>query len=239
MSGHSKWSTIKRQKGAADAQRSALFMKLAKLVTIAAREGGGDPEFNFKLRTAIDQAKAVNVPKDNIERAIKRGTSFVAGEKIEEVIYEGYGPGGAVAVLIEALTDNRNRTSANLKHIFAKYGGNLAASGAVQWMFVQKGVIRAESDSMPSDDVQLELIDAGAEDMSLEDGELVIAARPESLSAVNNAAKASGIDVGFAGVEWVAKDIAPVPANKDRIVELLEALDGDEDISALYTNIEL
>jgi YebC/PmpR family DNA-binding regulatory protein len=237
MAGHSKWANIKHHKGAADAKRSALFTKLAKNITVAAREGGGDPVFNFKLRTSIDAAKAGNVPKDNIDRAVKRGTGEIEGARIEEVVYEGYGPGGA-AIMVVALTDSRNRTSANLKHLFSKNGGNLGATGAVQWMFAQKGVVRAEGAAMPGDDTQLAFIDAGAEDISVEDDTLVIAAPKEALQAVAQAASTVGIVASSVAIEWLPKERAAAPSDAEPLVALLEALDDDEDVDAVFTNVD-
>lgn len=246
MSGHSKWANIKHQKGAVDAKRSALFTKLAKNITVAAREGGGDLAFNFKLRTAIDAAKAGNVPKDNIERAIKRGTGELEGARIEEVVYEGYGPGGA-AILVIALTDSRNRTSSNLKHVFSKNGGNLGATGAVQWMFMQKGIVRAmpvgrqaEGATMPGDEAQLALIDAGAEDITVdEDGALLILSPKEALQAVSQAATAVGITPTSIAIEWLPKERVQAPSDTGGLLILLEQLDDDEDVDAVFTNVDV
>ncbi len=238
MAGHSKWANIKHTKGAADAKRSALFTKLAKNITVAAREGGGDPTFNFKLRTAIDAAKTGNVPKDNIERAVKRGTGELDGARIEEVVYEGYGPDGA-AVMVVALTDNRNRTSSSLKHVFSKHGGNLGATGAVQWMFSEKGVIRAEGAGMPDDALQLALIDAGAEDIAIEDGVLVIVASKEALQSVAQAASAAGIAASSVAIEWIPKERVAAPSDTEALISLLQSLDDDEDVDAVFTNVDV
>jgi len=177
MSGHSKWSTIKRQKGAADAKRGALFTRLGNQITVAAREGGGDPEMNFKLKLAIDMAKAGNLPKENMERAIKRGTGELAGEKIEEIIYEGFGPDG-VAIMLQALTDNRNRTSSAVKHLFSKFGGNLGGPKAVSWMFIKRGVLRTPQVDQA---LELALIDAGVEDILRDDEGVTILTQPNDL----------------------------------------------------------
>lgn len=237
MSGHSKWSTIKHKKGAADAKRGALFTKLAKVVTIAARDGGGDPEFNFQLRSAVDLARAANVPKDNIERAIKRGTGEIEGGVIEEVLYEGFGPGG-VAVMVQALTDNRNRTGANIKHVFTKHGGNLGGSGAVQWMFEQKGIVRLEGEKEPDDEQQLALIDAGIEDIEVDDGEVVISSPGDALAKVRDAAEAAGFTVTSSDLEWVAKDTVDVNEGvKVKIEKMFEALDDDEDTNGIFSNV--
>lgn len=238
MSGHSKWATIRHKKGAADAKRASLFTKLSKNVTVAAR-GGGDPEFNFALRTAIDKAYAGNMTKDKIDHAIKRGTGEIAGGVIEEVIYEGFGPGG-VAVLVEALTDNRNRTGPSIKHIFSKHGGNLGASGSVQWMFERKGVVTVTGKEALTDDEQLLLIDAGADDINKVDGTIVVSCAPEVLAKVRDAAQAAGLKVEEFGLEWVAKEENEVDeAVRAQIEKLFEALDDDDDVNNIYSNVSL
>lgn len=238
MSGHSKWSTIKHKKGAADAKRGALFTKLAKVISIAARDGGGDPEFNFQLRSAIDLARAANVPKDNIERSINRGTGEIDGGIIEEILYEGYGPSG-VAVMVQALTDNRNRTASNIKHIFTKHGGNLGGSGAVQWMFEQKGIVRIEGDEEPDGEQQLLLIDAGAEDIEVSDSEIIIRSSGDALTKVRDAAESAGFTVAASDLEWVAKDTVDVDEDvKGKIEKMFEALDGDEDAHSIFSNVQ-
>jgi len=238
MSKHSKWSKVKHQKGATDAKKAAIFTKVARVITVAAREGGGDPNFNFKLRTAIDQALAANMPKDNIERAIKKGTGEGEAEKIEEVVYEGYGPGGA-AVLAVALTDNRNRTSSSLKHIFSVHGGNMAGAGSVQWMFNKMGVVRVEGRGKLEEPVELDLIDAGAEDIRTEDEDLVVVAPVESLAKVQAAVERNGMKAE-SSIEWLAKDAVPGPEEKvkEKLAELLESLDDDEDVNAVFTNVD-
>lgn len=240
MSKHSKWAKVKHQKGAVDAKRAGVFTKLARAVTVAAREGGGDPNFNFKLRTAIDQALAANMPKDNIERAIKRGTGGDEGERIEEVIYEGYGPGGA-AIIAVALTDNRNRTSSSVRHIFSVHGGNMGSSGSVQWMFIRKGVMRCEGAGQPAETVEMSLIDAGAEDIAVEDGDLVVVTPPDALGAVKTAAEKTGLNADYVGFEWRPKKPVPAPEGeaKTKLEALLEALDDDEDVSEVFCNVEL
>jgi len=240
MSKHSKWSKVKNYKGVVDAKRAAAFTKVARVITVAAREGGGDPNFNFKLRTAMDQALAVNMPKDNIERAIKKGTGEGETEKIEEIVYEGYGPGGAAIVAV-ALTDNRNRTSSSLKHIFSVHGGNLAGAGAVSWMFQKKGLIRIEERTSLDEAVELGLIDAGAEDITAEEGGLVVTTAVESLVKVREAAEKSGLKVVYGGIEWVAKDKSTAAEGQadDKLDELLEALDDDEDVNAVYSNVNV
>lgn len=238
MSKHSRWSKVKHQKGPADAKRAAVFTKMARVITVAAREGGGDANFNFKLRSAVDQALEANLPKDNIERAIKKGTGEIASERIDEVLYEGYGPGGA-AILIEALTDSRNRTSANLKHAFSIGGGNMGGSGAVQWMFERKGIVRVKG-GKPSDDAELALIDAGADDIGTDEESVVVSGAPDAVGRIRDAAEKLGLAVAAIGFEWVAKEKAPpVDAEtKEKLEGLLEALDEDEDVNAIYSNYE-
>lgn len=237
MAGHSKWANIKHKKGAADAKRGVLFTKLAKNITVAAKDGGTDPEFNFKLRTAIDLAKASNVPKDNIERAVKKGSGESGDAVIEEVLYEGYAAGGQAAILVEALTDNRNRTGPAMRHIFSKHGGNMA--GSVKWMFEQKGIVRSESKELPSDDVQMLLIDAGAEDIAVDGDGLGITCSVDALKTVQELVVAQEIEVVYAGIDWIAKDVLPAPVNREEVEMLLESFDDDEDVSAVYTNINL
>jgi YebC/PmpR family DNA-binding regulatory protein len=238
MSKHSKWSKVKHQKAVADVKKAAVFTKLARAITVAAREGGGDPAFNFKLRTAIDLALAANMPKDNVERAVKKGTGEAASDRIEEVVYEGYGPGG-VAVVVEALTDNRNRTSSNLKHVFSSHGGNLAGSGAVQWMFDRRAVVRAKAEGPLGEEAELALIDAGAEDLAVEDGEAVIVGQPDALARLRDKAESLGLAVTGAGFERVAKEPVAVadPGTREGLEALFEALDDDEDVGSIYSNL--
>jgi YebC/PmpR family DNA-binding regulatory protein len=238
MSGHSKWANIKHRKGATDAKRGALFTKLSKNISVAAR-AGGNPDFNFSLRTAIDKALAANMTKDKIDQAVKRGTGEIAGGAIEEILYEGYGPGGA-AVLVEAQTDNRNRTSGSLKHIFGKNGGSLGSSGTVQWMFERKGVIRISDRVNLSDDDQLSLIDKGVEDIKVsDDGELIIICPSAELSKVRQVVMERGFEIDDFGLEWIAKDklIAGKEA-KTAMINLFEALDDDEDVANIYSNVD-
>lgn len=237
MSGHSKWANIKHQKGAADAKRAAIFTKLAKNVTIAAREGGGDPTFNFKLRSAIDMARGANMPKDNIDRAVKRGTGEIEGAQIEEVLYEGRAPGGAVAVMVRTLTDNRNRSAANIKHLFSKHEGTMGGAGSVQWLFEKKGVVRVAVESMPAEDTQLAVIDAGADDLRMEEGALTVQCPVEALQQVVAAVEAQGMRSEYSGIEWVPKERIEAPENAEAVEEFLDALDDDEDVDAVFTNM--
>ncbi|MEY4722523.1 MAG: hypothetical protein RLZZ324_36 [Candidatus Parcubacteria bacterium] len=237
-----RWGTVKYYKGKGDAKRAADFTRLARAITVAAREGGGDPVFNFQLRSAIDRAWAGNLPKDNVERAIKKGTGEIASERIEEVVYEGYGPGGT-AVLVEALTDNRNRTSAGVKHAFSLHGGNLGATGSVQWMFLRHGVVSLKTGAL-TEEQEMALIEAGADDISFAAGSdgspavTHIVCAPDALGKVRMAAEAAGLEVGSAEFEWQAKDMVPPPEGDARkeLDEMLEMLDDNEDVSAVYTN---
>lgn len=237
MSGHSRWTQIKRGKGIADAKRSALFTKLGNTITVAARELGGEPAANFKLRMAIEQAKAVNMPKDNIERAIKRGTGELAGAQIEEITYEVFGPKGT-AFIIEILTDNKNRAIANLKHILTKYEGGLGTSGSVVWRFEKRGVIRMTD--AKNQDLELRIIDAGAEDIKRENETLIIYTKSEDLQKVKENLEKQEITIEYAGVEWVAKEPIKIgdTALKEKLEKLYQELDDSEDVNNYYSNTE-
>jgi YebC/PmpR family DNA-binding regulatory protein len=242
MSGHSKWHNIQARKGKQDAKRGSQFTKLARAITIAAQQGG-DPAMNFSLRIAIEKAKAVSMPKDNIERAIKRGTGEDGeGMKMEEVIYEGYGPGG-VALLIKAVTDNKNRTLSDIKHILNEHGGTFGSAGSVQWMFGQWGMITVAHDALTASGVdpqelELALIDAGVEDM--QDGEasdVDIRTRVENLQKVLSVLKAKNIEIKESSIQWVAKDT--IPTNKEieeKLGDLFAALEENDDIADYFTN---
>ncbi len=241
MSGHSKWATIKRAKSAADAKRASLFTKLARAITVAAKEKGGDPESNFSLRLAIEKAKTANMPKDNIERAIKRGTGEIQGEEIEEIFYEGFGPGGT-ALIIKALTDNRNRTSQSMKHLLSKYGGSLGGPNSVMWQFEQKGVIRIGLEKLAeqeADDIELKIIDFGAQDIVKESDAWVIYTKVEDLQKVNKAIEDLGIEVKYAEIEYVPKEKIKIDSDlKEKNQKLFTALDEDEDVDDYYTNLQ-
>src|SRR3954469_20066753 len=198
MSGHSKWSQIKRQKGANDVKRGAVFTKVAREITVAARQGGGDPDANFRLRLAMEKARAVNMPADNIKRAIDKAVGGGEGEQYEEITYEGYGPGG-VAILVEAATDNRNRTAAEVRSVFAKAGGQLAGAGAVAWQFEPRGLITIPAKGQDADDLALAAIDAGAEDVDTSGAELVeVYTTPGGLEQVRKALEGAGVPVEHA-----------------------------------------
>jgi YebC/PmpR family DNA-binding regulatory protein len=240
MSGHSKWSTIKRQKGANDAKRGAVFTKVAREIMVAARAGGGDPDANFRLRLAMDKARSVNMPMDNIKRAIDKATGGGDTEQFEEIVYEGYGPGG-VAVLVEAATDNRNRTAADVRSLFAKAGGQLAGSGAVAWQFEPRGLITVPSDAQDADTVALAAIDAGADDVDTSDADLVeIYTSPADLERVRTALDKAGIPIDSAENAMVAKQHVELDENRARqnlrLIEMLEDLD---DVQRVTANFEI
>lgn len=243
MSGHSKWTQIKHKKGTADQKRGNLFTKLGNAITVAARQAGGDVEVNFSLRLAVDKAKAFNMPKENIERAIKRGTGELAGEKLEEVTYEGFGP-GKVALVIECLTPNKNRTVSEIKHILEKQGGTLAGPGAVRWMFEKRGVITINKKQLTinKDEVELKLIDAGADDIEEGEEEIVLYAKSENLQKVkeNLEKEAEGwdIEINSAGLELVAKEKIEVTDEiNEKLEKLFEELDEHQEVSSYYTNL--
>ncbi len=240
MSGHSKWSTIKRQKGANDAKRGALFTKVAREISVAARQGGGDPEANYRLRLAIEKARGVNMPADNIKRTIDKATGGGEAEQYEEIVYEGYGPGG-VAVLVEAQTDNRNRTAAEVRSVFTKSGGQLAGSGAVAWQFEPRGLVTVPRDGIDADEVALVAIDAGATDVDTEATDAVeIYTEPAELESVRKALEAAGVAVESAETAMVAKQTVELDSAKARqalrLVELLEDLD---DVSRVSANFDI
>jgi YebC/PmpR family DNA-binding regulatory protein len=240
MSGHSKWSTIKRQKGANDAKRGALFTKVAREIAVAARLGGGDPDANYRLRLAIEKARSVNMPADNIKRTIEKATGGGDAEQYEEIVYEGYGPGG-VAVLVEAQTDNRNRTAADVRSMFTKSGGQLAGSGAVAWQFEPRGLITVDRSGVDADEVALTAIDAGAEDVDTDDDQAIeIYTSPGELESVRSALEGAGVPVESAEATMIAKQTVELDAAKARqalrLVELLEEL---EDVSRVTANFDI
>ncbi|OQX71688.1 hypothetical protein B6D52_00715 [Candidatus Parcubacteria bacterium 4484_255] len=240
MSGHSKWAKLKHSKGAIDAKKSALFTKLGQAIIIAAREGGGDPNANFKLRLAIERAKKANLPKDNIERAIKRGTGEIKGKQIEEITYEAFGPGGT-AFIVEALTDNKNRIATNIRIIFSKHGGNLAGKNSVLWMFNRMGVIRVNSDLIEKnkEEWELKIIELGVEDFKEEGQELVIYTSPDNLQKFKEIIEKEGIETDSAKIEWIAKEFIDIDEDKkQKIVAIFEELENDPDVQSYYTNIK-
>lgn len=239
MSGHSKWSTIKHKKGAADKKRAKIFTKLIKEITVAARMGGGDPAANPRLRHAIDSAKAQNMPKDNVDRAIKKGTGDMDGVNYEEIIYEGYGPGG-VAVMVECLTDNKNRTIADVRYIFNKAGGNVGTDGCVAWMFDKKGVISVTKENADEDTLMEVAIDAGAEDIKDEGDSFDVLTAPEDFDAVKDAIDGAQITYEVAEISMVPQNTTAVSGKEaEQMIRFMEALDDCDDIQNFYTNADI
>ncbi len=240
MSGHSKWSTIKHKKAAQDAKRGKIFTKLIKEITVAARLGGGDPAANPRLRAAIEAAKAANMPKNNIERAIKKGTGELEGVTYEEVTYEGYGPGG-VAVLVETITDNRQRTVAEVRHIFAKRGGNLGEPGSVAWIFEKKGLIIVEKDKVDEDTLMAAALEAEAEDIQDAGSEWEIETSAENLVRVKKALTDQGIEILSAKVTMVPSNIVKIEDEKkaQQLIALMNALEENDDVQNVYANFDI
>ena len=239
MAGHSKWKQIKHKKAAADNKRSAVWAKSIREITVAAKAGGGDPGMNPRLRTAIDAAKAVNMPNDNIERAIKKGTGELAGESYEEITYEGYGPGGA-AIFIEVTTDNANRTVAEIRHAFSRNGGNLGASNSVAWMFDRKGQLTIDASRVSEDAVMEAALDAGAEDVVREGDQLIVTTAPADFHQVQDALKAKGFPAVTAELGMVPRNTVRVEgADAERLLRLMEALEELDDVSKVSSNFDI
>ncbi len=240
MSGHSKWSTIKRKKGANDAKRGKMFTKLIKEITIAAKMGGGDPEGNPRLRSAVTAAKGENMPKDNIDRAIKKGTGDLGGAIYEEILYEGYGPGG-VAVLVETMTDNKNRTVADIRHFFAKSGGNLGESGCVAWMFDQKGTITVAKEGTTEEEMMDLALEAGAEDVVEEDDSFQIITAPEAFNDVVEQLEKARIKFTEATISMIAKNTIDVTEEKAArsLLRLLDNLEDHDDVQKVHANFDI
>ena len=239
MSGHSKWSSIKHKKGATDVKRGKIFTKLIKEITVAARFGGGDPAANPRLRTAILAAKSENMPKDNIERAIKKGTGELEGVNYEESIYEGYGPGGA-AIFIESLTDNKNRAVADIRHILNKAGGNLGSNGCVAWIFEKKGYIVVENDAVDEDTLMEVAIDAGAEDVREDDSNYEIITEPKDFEAVKAAIEAQSLPYIAAEITMLPQSTVNLQGNEaEQMVKLMETLEDCDDVQKVYTNADI
>ena len=238
MSGHSKWATIKHAKGAADAKRGQLFTKFIKEISIAARMGGGDPNSNPRLRTAILKARASNMPKDNIERAIKKGTGELGNAVYEEKLYEGYGPNG-VAVLVEVLTDNNNRAAANVRNIFSKTGGNLGATGSVAYMFNRKGVIEYDAEVVSEDEIMDAGLEAGAEDIVNEDGVITVTTDPADFETVLEALNAKGYESVSAEISMVPDTYTALDMDTAaKVQKLIDRLEEDDDVQNVYTNAD-
>jgi YebC/PmpR family DNA-binding regulatory protein len=241
VSGHSKWSTIKHKKGAADARRGKLFSKLSRAIMVAAKEGGSDPASNLALQNAIEKARSYSMPKDNIERAIAKG----AGEgtdaaSFETVVYEGYGPEG-VAVLVEALTDNRNRTASEVRHLFSKHGGNLGATGAVAWQFERRGVVLVDAEGVDEDELVLAAADAGADDVERDGSTFVVSSVPEELTRLREALEAAGFALESAGLQMVPKTTVAIgeESTAKQVVRLVEGLEENDDVQDVYANFDI
>jgi len=239
MSGHSKWHTIKHKKGAADAKRGKIFTRLIKELTVAARSGGGDPDMNPRLRTIIAEAKANNMPRENIERAIRRGTGEEPGVSYEEIMYEGYGPGG-VALLIQTLTDNKNRTVGEIRHMLGKYNGTLAAENSVAWMFNRKGQVIVEKDKVDEEKLLTAALDAGADDMSDDGSVWEIVSAPEAFEAVRDAVKGIGVEPASAEIAMVPQNYVKLTGkDAQQMLKLFEAIDDHDDVQHVWANFDI
>ena len=239
MSGHSKWHTIKHKKGATDAKRGKVFTRIIKELTVAARNGGGDPEMNPRLRTVVADAKANNMPRENIDRAIRRGTGEEPGVMYDEITYEGYGPGG-VALMIETLTDNKNRTVGEIRHLLDKHAGNLAAENSVAWMFSRKGQIFVEKGEIDEDKLLSAALDAGADDLNDDEGAWEVVCAPERFEAVHEAVKALGVEPGSAAVAMVPQNyIKLVGLEAQQMLKLMEAIEDHDDVQHAWANFDV
>ena len=239
MSGHSRWSQIKRKKGKTDVQRGKLFSKILREITVAARNGGGDPKVNMRLKAAVESAKAANMPQDNVKRAIQKGTGELPGESYEEITYEGYA-GGGVAVLVQVLTDNRNRTAPEIRHTFEKYGGNMGASGAVAWMFERKAIIQVDAEKIVEDDLLAIALDAGATDMRQVEKVFEITTAPGEMDAVRAALEQKKVPVIQADVSFVPQSTVRVEGKEaPAVLRLIEALEELDDVQNVYANYDI
>jgi YebC/PmpR family DNA-binding regulatory protein len=239
MSGHSRWSQIKRKKGKTDVQRGQLFSKILREITVAARNGGGDPKGNLRLKAAIESAKAANMPADNIKRAIQKGTGELPGEQYEEVAYEGYGPGG-VAILLRALTDNKNRTGPEIRRLFEKHGGHAGTAGCVAWMFDRRGIIQVDAERIKEDDLLEKALEAGAADVRRVEKAFEITTAPDEMEAVRQALEAGGVPVTEAEASMVPQSTVRVEG-KDAaaVLRLIEALEEQDDVQAVFSNYDI
>ncbi|MBN1637871.1 MAG: YebC/PmpR family DNA-binding transcriptional regulator [Ignavibacteriales bacterium] len=238
MSGHSKWATIKRKKAATDVKRGKLFTKLIKELTVAARQGGGDINANPRLRLAYDNARSANMPIDNIERAIKKATGEVEGANYLEITYEGYGPGG-VAILVESVTDNKNRTVAEVRHLFSKHGGGLGETGSVAWMFDRNGIISLPKEGKTEDDVMEIIIESGAEDLQTEEDFFEVTTTVENFENIRRTLIEKGHKIENAQLEWVAKNTVEVKGEKaEKLMKLIEDLEDLDDVQNVYSNAD-
>lgn len=240
MAGHSKWANRKHKKAREDAKRGKLFSKLSKLISVAAREGGGDPEHNPRLKDAIQKAKDANMPNDNIERAIKRGTGEIQGAAYERMVYEGYGPGG-VAVLLDITTDNRNRTASEIRHIFDKSGGNLGESGCVAWMFNKKGqIILEKTDDIDEDEIMLIALEAGAEDVIIEDETIQILTEPKDFEEIKEEVKKQNLKISDAEIAMIPSNTVKVEGKTaEQVIKLMEELEDHDDVQEVYANFDI
>ncbi len=239
MSGHSRWSQIKRKKGKADVQRGKLFSKILREITVAAKHGGGDSKANMRLKAAIESAKEANMPQDNIKRAIQKGTGELPGEQYEEITYEGYAPGG-VAVMVRVLTDNRNRTAPEIRHTFEKHGGNMGASGAVAWMFERRGIVRVDASKIGEDDLLALALEAGATDMTRAEKAFEITTAPAEMDAVRSALESAGVPVIEGEVTFVPQSTVRVEGkDAPQVLRLVEALEELDDVQAIYANYDI
>jgi YebC/PmpR family DNA-binding regulatory protein len=239
VSGHSKWATIKHKKGKTDARRGKLFSKLSRAITVAAREGGADPTMNISLANAVEKAKAESMPKDNIERAIQRGAGGADGETYESIVYEGYGPAG-VAIIVEVLTDNRNRSAAEVRNIFSKHGGQLAQPGAVAWGFERRGSIVVDGTRHDEDDVMAAAIDAGAEDVVQDGDDFQVLTEPADLAAVRDALATAGITFETAELTMIPKNTVKLEENDARkTMKIMDALEDSDDVQEVYSNFDI
>jgi YebC/PmpR family DNA-binding regulatory protein len=241
VSGHSKWSTIKHKKGAADAKRGKLFSKLSRAIMVAAKEGGADPATNLALQNAVEKARSYSMPKDNIERAIAKGAGEgTDGASFETVVYEGYGPEG-VAVIVEALTDNRNRTASEVRHMFSKHGGNLGATGAVAWQFERRGVVLVAAEGVDEDELVLAAADAGAEDVERDGETFVVSSSPDELMAVRQALETGGFSLESVGLSMVPKTTVAIgdESTAKQVVRLVEGLEDNDDVQDVYANFDI
>jgi len=239
MSGHSKWSTIRRKKGAADAKRGKIFTRLIKEISVAARLGGGDPEGNPRLRAAIVSARAENMPKENIERAIKKGTGELEGTTYEELTYEGYGPGG-VAIMVEVLTDNKNRTISEIRHHFSRHNGNLGESGCVSWIFNQKGLILFDKNKVDEERLIEVVIDAGAEDVREREREFEVITGPDQYEDIKRAVEDAGFEYSFAEVTMIPQSTVQLQGKEaEQMLKLMEGLEDSDDIQRVYANFDI
>jgi YebC/PmpR family DNA-binding regulatory protein len=239
MSGHSKWSTIKHKKAVTDARKGQQFTKVARELTIAAREGGGNPEANYRLRLAIEKARSVNMPHDNIQRAIKRGTGELAGTQIEQLRFEGYGPHG-VAIMVDTVTDNRNRTSSDIRNLFTRSGGNLGTTGSVAWMFTRQGQVVVDADGKDPDEIGLDAIELGAQDARVDGRTVEVVTDPAALEKIRDALSRKGYKIDSAEVTMNASQLVGLDeARAPAVLKLLDALEEHDDVQSVYSNIDV